>query len=131
MSPETYLLARGLHVGCVTLSLALFLLRSAWQWRGSPLARSPWARVVPHINDTLLLLAGIGLALLLGFAPWRDAWLAAKVAGLVVHVLLAVAVTRRWVTGAAAGVAWSGSLAAFAYVVAVALTRDPWLRMGG
>ena len=127
MNPDTYLLVRGLHVGCVSLSLALFLLRSAWQWRGSPLARSPWARVLPHVNDTLLLLAGIALAALLGFAPWRDAWLAAKLAGLVAHVLLAVAGTPRWVTGALAAAAWLGSLLAFAYVVAVALRRDPWL----
>jgi uncharacterized membrane protein SirB2 len=127
MSAETYLLVRGLHVGCVTLSLLLFLLRGWWLWRESPLAASPWARVVPHVNDSLLLVAGITLAVMLGQAPLVHGWLTAKLVGLLLHILLAMAVTRGWVAGRAAGVAWCGSLAAFGYVVAVALSRDPGL----
>ena len=127
MPPALYPWLKALHLACVGLSLGLFLLRGWWLWRESPLAASPWARVVPHVNDSLLLVAGITLAVMLGQAPLVHGWLTAKLVGLLLHILLAMAVTRGWVAGRAAGVAWCGSLAAFGYVVAVALSRDPGL----
>lgn len=131
MGAETYPLLRGLHITCVGLSLGLFLLRGWWQWRGSPLRSSAWARLVPHVNDTLLLLAGIGLALTLHQYPFVAPWLTAKLVGLLLHIGLGIAALRNWLPGRMAGVAWCGSVAAFGYVVGVALTRDPWLGAGG
>jgi len=124
---EAYPLLRGLHLACVGLSLGLFVLRGWWRWRASPLRNSPWARVVPHVNDTLLLLAGIGLALLLHQYPFVAPWLTAKLIGLLLHVVLGFVALRGRLPGRLAGAAWAGSLAAFAYVVGVALTRNPWL----
>lgn len=131
MGAEAYLLARALHITCVSLSLGLFVLRGWWQWRASPLSRSSWARVVPHVNDTLLLLAGIGLALMLRQYPFVAPWLTAKLVGLLLHIVLGIAALRCWLPGPLAGAAWCGSLAAFGYVVGVAVTRDPWLGAGG
>ncbi len=131
MGAEAYPLLRLLHLTCVGLSIGLFLLRSGWHWRGSPLRRSPWARVVPHVNDTLLLVAGIGLALILRQYPFVAPWLTAKLVGLLVHIVLGVVALRGWLPGRYAGGAWLGSLAAFGYVVGVALTRDPWLGVEG
>ncbi|MDX1594171.1 MAG: SirB2 family protein [Gammaproteobacteria bacterium] len=131
MNPETYLLLRGVHLTSVGLSLGLFLLRGWWHWRGSALRRSRWARVVPHVNDTVLLLAGIGLAVMLRQYPLAAPWLTAKLVGLLLHIVLAMAAFKGWVRGPAAGVAWAGSLAAFGYVVGVALSRDPGLGLVG
>ncbi|HEY5719164.1 MAG TPA: SirB2 family protein [Gammaproteobacteria bacterium] len=120
---------KGLHLACIALSLGLFLLRGWWTWRSSPWRHSAWARWVPHVNDTLLLLAGIGLALLLRQYPLVEPWLSAKLGGLLLHIGLGVVALRGWLQGAWRGAAWAGSLAAFAYVVAVALSRSPqpWL----
>ena len=128
---ELYPLLRGLHLTCVGLSLGLFVLRGWWQWRDSPWRASRWARVVPHVNDTLLLLAGIGLALMLRQYPFVAPWLTAKLFGLLLHIVLGITALRGWLPGRLAGVAWVGSLAAFGYVVGVALSRDPWLGTGG
>ena len=131
MGAEAYPLLRHLHLTCVGLSLGLFVLRGWWQWRESPLRRSRWARVVPHVNDTLLLLAGLGLAVTLHQYPFVAPWLTAKLVGLLVHIVLGITALRGWLPGRSAGVAWFGSLAAFGYVVGVALSRDPWLGAGG
>ena len=120
-----------LHVTCVTLSVALFALRSWWHWRDSPWRNSPWALHVPHVNDTLLLVAGLTLASILGQYPFTVDWLTAKLVGLLLHIGLGIAALRNWLPGRLAGMAWCGSVAAFGYVVGVALTRDPWLGAGG
>ena len=127
---EAYPLLRALHLTCVGLSLGLFLLRGWWHWRDALLRRSPWARVVPHVNDTLLLLAGIGLALTLRQYPFVAPWLTAKLVGLLLHIVLGMVAFREWLPGRVAGLAWLGSVAAFGYVVGVAISRDPWLGAG-
>ncbi len=131
MTAEVYPLLYATHVACVGLSLALFVLRGWWLWRGSPWRHSPWARVIPHVNDTLLLAAGIGLALTLRQYPFVAPWLTAKLAGLVLHIGLGLVALRGWLPGRAAGVAWIGSVVSFGYVVGVALSRDPWLGLAG
>lgn len=127
MTAEYYLPLRAVHLTCVGLSLSLFLLRGWWHWGDSPLRRSRWARVLPHVNDTLLLLAGIGLAVILQQSPLAATWVLAKLIGLLLHILLGMVALRGWLRGRLAAVAWLGSVAAFAYVVGVALSRDPWL----
>jgi uncharacterized membrane protein SirB2 len=131
VSTDAYLLLRTIHLTCVSLSIALFLLRGWWQWRGSVWRSSRWARVLPHVNDSLLLLAGIGLAITLQQYPFVAPWLTAKLIGLLLHILLGMAALRGWVRGRLAGVTGVGSVVAFFYVVGVALSRDPWLGMAG
>ena len=49
---------------------------------------SRWIRVLPHINDTVLLSAAVGLVLMSGQYPFVDAWLTAKVLGLTAYIIL-------------------------------------------
>ena len=117
---------KAAHVGFVTVSFCLFVLRGRWALCNSPRRHSHWARTIPHVNDALLLGAGLTLALLLHQYPFQDAWLSAKLAGLLVHIALGALALR---AGLAPGLrygAWLGSLAAFLYIVAVAVTRSPW-----
>ena len=125
MPVSLYPWLKALHLACIGLSLGLFVLRGWWTWRDSAWRGSAWARWVPHVNDTLLLLAGISLALLLRQYPLVEPWLTAKLVGLLLHIVLGVVALRGWLRGGWRGAAWAGSLAAFGYVVAVALSRNP------
>lgn len=81
-----YPLLKHLHMLFALLSLAGFILRGAMMWRGSPLLRHPLTRILPHVNDTLLLLFGL---LLLWFGPWVLAsagWLQLKLLLLLVYI---------------------------------------------
>ncbi|HEY9379971.1 MAG TPA: SirB2 family protein, partial [Burkholderiales bacterium] len=64
-----YIAIKQVHLLAVSISLALFLLRGVWMLRGSPILQQRWVRVVPHVNDTVLLGAGVWLAILLRQVP--------------------------------------------------------------
>ena len=50
-----YLAIKHLHITCVALSLAGFLLRGLWMCADSPLLYASLTRRLPHIVDALLL----------------------------------------------------------------------------
>lgn len=121
-----YGLLKSIHVSCVAISITGFVLRFALAWTGSPLLGTRVARIAPHLVDTVLLVSAIGLAVIAGVAPWRDAWLGAKVIGLVVYVVAgSFAIKRARSRGGrlASGVI---AIAVYAYIVSVALAKSPW-----
>jgi uncharacterized membrane protein SirB2 len=117
---------RGIHVASATASLALFALRGAWMLAESPRRHARWARIVPHVVDTVFLAAGIGLAARLAQYPFVDAWLTAKVFGLIAYVILGSIALKHGPTRVVRASAFAGALLVFAYVVGVARTRDAW-----
>ncbi len=120
-----YALVKYIHVVSVTLSLAGFFVRGLLIARGSPLMASWWIRVLPHINDTVLLNAAVGLVLMSGQYPFVDAWLTAKVLGLTAYIILGSLALRAGGTPRIRLFAWLAALVVFGWIVSVALTRQP------
>ena len=118
-----YSALKHLHVACVVVSGIGFLLRGVWMLRESPQPR--WAGIAPHIVDTLLLGSAVALALASGQYPFVAPWLTAKFLGLLAYIGLGTIALRRGRTRTTRGVALVAALAVFAYIVSVALTRDP------
>lgn len=116
---------RILHVSAATLSLALFVLRGAWMLADSPLRNARWARIVPHVVDTVFLGAGIALAVKWAQYPFTHDWLTAKVFGLIAYIVLGSIALKRGRTPAIRGAAFVAALAVFAYIVGVARVRHP------
>ncbi|MBW8191837.1 SirB2 family protein [Neiella marina] len=52
---------KHLHVLLVALSVGLLILRAIWLMRGSALMQRKWVKIVPHVIDTALLAAAIGM----------------------------------------------------------------------
>lgn len=120
-----YFLARNLHVGCVIVSIALFILRG-----GLMLARSRWLshpalRVAPIVVDTLLLTGALWLVHLTHRAPLAEPWLVAKIGGLAAYVVLGSVALRRGRTLPVRSAAFAAALMLVAWIVSVALSRDP------
>lgn len=126
----SYLLLKTLHVLCVAASGAGFVLRGVLAARRSERLHTRLARIAPHVNDTLLLAAGVAMAWLARISPLEHGWLAAKIVALLVYIVLgALALERGRRLGLPAGArvaAFVGALATFGYIVAVALRRTPW-----
>lgn len=116
---------KWLHVGCVAVSGAGFVTRGLLMLAGSPLLRSRLARVAPHIVDTLLLGAAIGMAVLARLSPLAQPWLAAKIAGLVAYIVLGAIALRHGRSRRVRAGAFSAAMLVFAYVVGTALSKDP------
>ena len=126
----SYLLLKSIHIFCASVSYALFVLRGIWRFRGSPLAAQRWTRIVPHVNDTILLAAAIGMAVALAPYPAFHAFLAAKVVGLLVYITLGMVAFRWAKTMRARVIAWLAAQVVFCYIVAVAITKSPLLGLG-
>jgi len=122
----TYLAFKNLHLATLTITLALFLLRGFWMMADSPRLQARWVRIVPHVNDTLLLLSGIALAVLIQQYPLVHGWLTAKLLALIVYIVLGTLALKRGKTKSQRVAAWFAALLTLGYMVAVALAHDPF-----
>lgn len=117
-------LLKTVHVGCAVLSLSGFVLRGVWMWRGSPWLQARVTRVLPHVIDSLLLAAGIALALRARQYPFVHAWLTAKLVALFLYIVVGSIALKRGRTRRTRLLAFAAALTIFLYIVAVAITRS-------
>lgn len=120
-----YYALKHFHMTCAALSGCLFLLRGSWMLRASPRLQQRWARIVPHIVDTLLLGSAIALAIWSGQYPFVQGWLTAKVLALLGYIVLGAIALKRGRTRTIRTLAFGGALLLFLYIVAVAITKQP------
>jgi uncharacterized membrane protein SirB2 len=122
----SYLAFKHLHLTCVGLSAALFFVRGLLMlWRPDAL-RASWARITPHVVDTVLLVAAIGMLVTGRINPLDDPWLLAKIGALLVYIGLGTVALKRGRTRGVRLGAWLGALAVLLYIVSVALTKQVW-----
>lgn len=76
-----------LHISCVCLSIAGFLLRSWWMLNAPALLQLRLVKIVPHIVDSLLLVSGVALAVLTQTNPLVQHWLLAKLLLLLLYIV--------------------------------------------
>lgn len=126
---EYYLPIKHLHMTAAGLSLALFVLRAFWSVRASPILQARWVKVVPHLVDTLLLVLGVTLMVMLSMWPHQHPWLAAKLIALVAYIGLGTLAIKRGRTPAVRGVAALAAVATFTYMLGAAIRHSPlsWL----
>lgn len=110
---------------CALLSISGFVLRGIWMWRGSPALKHPIVKRLPHINDTLLLLAALYLAYSSQQYPFQVDWLTAKLIALFVYIGLGFITLRFGRTLAQKRGAFLLAVVVFAYIYFVARTRSP------
>ena len=122
---EFYLTLRSIHIACVVVTAGGSVLRGVWMLRASPLLDHPVTRTLPHVNDSLLLFAGIGMSWIAQLNPLHHSWMMAKLGGLLIYIVLGSIALRRGRTKRIRSLAFGGALVALCYIVAVALARNP------
>jgi uncharacterized membrane protein SirB2 len=120
-----YTLVKYVHLISVSLSLAGFFLRGLLMIRASPLLNARWIKVLPHINDTVLLAAALSLAFMSEQYPFVAGWVTAKVLGVFAYIILGALALRDASTLKMRIVCWLAAMAVFSWIVSVALTRQP------
>lgn len=83
---ELYPAIKHLHMMFAMISLVGFLLRSGLKFAGSPWLDKKLVKILPHVNDTLLLVCGFALAVIAGFNPFTQLWLLAKIVLLLAYI---------------------------------------------
>jgi len=120
-----YMIAKHLHTTTVALTLVFFLVRGAWMFADSSMLQRRWVRIAPHVIDTLLLLSALYLAVAVwGWPATLHGWITAKLVALIAYIVLGTIALKRGRTKAVRGTAFAGALLVFAYLLAVALSKQ-------
>ncbi|ELY4523216.1 SirB family protein [Cronobacter turicensis] len=125
-----YLAVKHLHILTVVISISLFILRYWWQYRSSPMSSKRWVRIVPHVNDTVLLGSGVALVLITHFYPFtpQGAWLTEKLFGVIIYIVLGfIALGRRPRSQQVRWIAFLLGLVVLYIIVKLATTKIPLL----
>ena len=124
-----YSTLKVLHISFALLSISGFLVRGYWMWHASPWLNHPVTRRLPHVIDTLFLLCGLGLMLVIKQYPFVNHWLTAKVLALVLYILLGTYALKRAPTRNLRLICLILATLTFVYIVGVARTWHPasWL----
>ncbi len=120
-----YLLLKTIHMTCAAVTFMLFFGRGVLMLMDSPLLKARVLRIAPHVNDTLLLGSAIWMATVSRQYPLAEAWLTAKLVALIVYIGAGMIALSYGRTRRVRVTAWIFALLVFAYIVGVALTRNP------
>jgi uncharacterized membrane protein SirB2 len=120
---------KWVHVGAAILTICGFVLRGYWMMIKSPKLQQRWVRILPHLLDTVLLLAGISLVMTLNLQVMQNPWLIMKISALIVYILLGTIALKRGKTRSIRTSALVLAMMTFAYIAGVALSKSmtSWL----
>ncbi len=119
-----YVVFKHLHVLFVFISIILFLFRFVLRLLDSPALQKKWLKIVPHVNDTLLLASAIGIMVTLGMYPIEVPWLTDKVIGVIGYIIFGIFAMK----GQSAVTRWVGFVGAcgwIAFLLHVAMSKTP------
>jgi len=106
---------------CLRGSLKLFL--------NKPLNHKLW-KILPHVNDTLLLLAAVGLLVVYQWNPIEIPWLLAKLVALVVYIGLGMMAFKFGKTLTQQRMYFFLAIIVFVYIMKTAITKQAmWFLM--
>lgn len=126
----TYFALKHVHILTAFLSVSLFILRYWWQYRGSAMSTKRWVRIVPHVNDTVLLGTGVALVMITHFYPFtpQGAWLTEKLFGVIIYIVLGfIALGKRPRSQQVRWIAFLLGLVVIYIVIKLATTKIPLL----
>jgi uncharacterized membrane protein SirB2 len=121
---------KHLHVLAVVLSGLLFAFRGLAVLAGrSETVMAPVWRYTSYIIDTVLLVAGVGLAISWRISPLEQPWLAAKLLLLVLYIVLGSFALKRGQTPPIRATCYLLAVTVYGWMIGVALRHDPlsWL----
>ena len=84
---EFYHIVKGVHMLTAYITAVLMLVRLGLDALGRPEWRRTSLRWIPHLNDTVLLSAALGLMAITGWLPFVHHWLTGKVILLLGYIL--------------------------------------------
>jgi uncharacterized membrane protein SirB2 len=120
-----YATVKLIHQTLVALSIAGFVLRAAASLAGARWVGGRMAKTLPHVVDTLLLASALTLAFWLRLNPLATPWLAAKIVALLAYIGLGMVALQPRHSVPLRVTAMLAAVMTFAYIVLVAITKDP------
>ncbi|UYZ82970.1 SirB2 family protein [Entomomonas sp. E2T0] len=116
-----------LHALTAVITISLFIARFVGLRVGAKFMQKKWVRIIPHLNDTCLLIFGITLVILTQQYPnlSNHFWLTEKLSFLVGYIVFGfMAIKGR--TSAIRYIGFALALACFACIVYLVKTKIPF-----
>ena len=120
-----YATLKMIHMSAVVISGAGFFARGLGMLNDAAWVKHRVAKTLPHLVDTVLIVSALWLAWILRLTPTNAPWIGAKIVGLFVYIGIGMVALRFGRTKAVRGGAWLLAMLTFAYIVSVAITKDP------
>ena len=111
------------HMLFITISIVLFQLRFILKSFNKPIAKP--LKIIPHINDTLLLITGIALAYQGNINPMEHNWLLAKIIALFLYIGFGTLALKS--DGIKSKSSYVIATLLFTFMVLTALKKQPFL----
>jgi len=121
-----YLYIKLAHIGLVLGSGALFAIRGLLLLLGQRWPMAKPVRKLSVVIDTLLLVTALMLLWILQLNPLATAWVATKIALLLVYIVLGVLALHRARTRRKRLIAYLAALAVFGFIYSVARAHHPY-----
>jgi uncharacterized membrane protein SirB2 len=90
---------------------------------GKPIAKA--LKIIPHINDTLLLITGVSMAFMLHLKPWEHPWLGYKIIALVLYIIFGTVALKS--SGTKRLLSYYVATALFVFMLITAINKVPFL----
>jgi len=123
---NSYLIIKTLHISFAVLSLCGFALRGYWMLAASQLLKAKPTRILPHINDSLLLLTAIVLVVMSRQYPIVVGWVTIKIGLLLLYIVFGTMALKRAPSKQSRSLFLVASLMVVAMIFVVALTKPGW-----
>ena len=120
----SYLAIKHLHMTAAVLSGFFFTVRGIWMLADSALLKTRWAKIAPHVIDTVLLASALVMVFWSGQYPFVQGWLTAKVLALFAYIGTGMVALKYGKTKTVRASAFVVALLIFAYILKVAITRQ-------
>lgn len=124
---SSYLILKFTHIATAFVSIVGFIIRGIWMIQSSPILQQRWIKIVPHINDTVLLLSAIALVMVTSQYPGPTTWVNAKIAALLIYIILGTVALKRGKTKFIRIISGFLALLMFAYIVLVAVSKNAFI----
>ncbi len=125
---DFYSLIKIIHISTVSFTGFYFIIRGLSQFNHYQWYKKRWARRISQYNDTVLLLSGISMAVIIGQYPFVNSWLTAKFLLLIVYILLGMSAFYWLHNKKQKMITWSFALLVYSYIIGVAINKNPaWI----
>lgn len=120
---EWYSSIKLIHVFTIHISITLFALRFLMDSQGFDVWRHSFWRILPHINDSLLLVSALALLSLSGWQIFTHFWITAKVFLVVVYIMFGWLALRARIKIGLRWLAFCSAVAVFILIYTLAFRK--------
>ncbi len=122
-----YFALKHIHLTTIAISVLLLLFRFALTIKQSPMLQKKWLKILPHVNDSILLASAIALCFTIAQYPFVTPWLTEKVLGLILYIGLGLVALKIAKTNLVRFAAMAGALGTLVFMAKLAVFKQPFL----